>query len=83
MAWVAMGRHAGGGGGCSTLLASVGVRVALIHGSPSCNEKWHCKWNSVKFFLPLANSTLNTMWILIGTATCKSLSEIRWNLVEF
>lgn len=44
MAWVV----ARGGSGCGSLLASVGIRVALIHGSPCCNEKWDSKWKSVK-----------------------------------
>jgi hypothetical protein len=52
MAWVVVAWHGGGGAArCSALLASVGARVASIHGSPSCNEKWDNKWKSVTLLL--------------------------------
>lgn len=27
------------------------IRVAMMHGSSPCNEKWDNKWKSVKLFL--------------------------------
>ncbi|KAG0565634.1 hypothetical protein KC19_7G003000 [Ceratodon purpureus] len=50
MAWFAVvARHGGWGAACTAFLASFGVRVASIHASPSCNEKWDNKWKSMVY----------------------------------
>lgn len=53
MAWAVVGKPGGGGGGgaghCSAFLASIGIRVALIHESSSCHEKWDNKWKSTVY----------------------------------
>jgi len=62
MAWVVAAKPAGGGGAgghCSAVLASIRIRVASVHESSSCQEKWDSKWKSVKLLILLsANQVL-------------------------